>query len=130
MEETALAVFFDHGQILIRKHHFVIGEPVTDFQIMYVLIGLIDQMVGVAIARLKAGAHAGCHERFTGIGNERRLAFHDIDEFVIDRMRVTDRRVPARRKFGKIHAKDRETKKITQRMFDALAQALRKFGGK
>ena len=100
MEETALSVFLDHGQIVIRKHHFIIGEPVTDFQIMYVLIGLIDQMVGVAIARLKAGAHAGRHERFACIGNQRRLAFHDIDEFVIDRMRVTDRRVPTRWKFS------------------------------
>jgi len=78
---------------------------VANFQIDDVPAAAIQQVVGIARAGPEAGAHAGPQLCFAGIGHENGLALDDVDEFVLSRMRVAQRRHAARRQSSKVHAK-------------------------
>ena len=73
----------------------VAGRAVTDFQEQHILRRAVVQVVCVAAARPEARAHARLHGRFARVGDQYRLAFQQVDEFVLLRMRVPERRVRA-----------------------------------
>src|SRR6185503_1604174 len=74
----------------------------------------VDEMVRVAAAALEAGAHAGLELGLARIGDERRPAFQDVDELVLLRVRVAQRRLAARREPRQVDAETAQAELVAQ----------------
>src|SRR4051812_36529111 len=85
-------------------------------------------MMGVADAGFEARAHSGLHRRFTRISNQYGFAFKDVDEFILRRMEVSERRLRPGFKPRQVHSKIRQPESLPKQYFDSAFDPLRKAG--
>ena len=84
-------------QVIVGIRRAIVLVAVTDFQKQCIHSRAVDQMVSVAGARTKPGAHAGFERCFSTIGNECWRAFEAKNDYILPRMGMTQRRQRARR---------------------------------
>jgi hypothetical protein len=116
VRELPLALDEDRLDVVVGIHALVARRAVADLEVDDLLDGLVQQVVRVAAAGLEPRAHAGRKRRAALVGLERRAALQDVDELVLPRMRVAQRRLRARREPREVHAEVREAEDVAQRL--------------
>ena len=88
--------------------------PVTDHQQRHVALRPVDEAVRVAGAGGKAGAHPRSQHLRAVIGLQHDLALEHIDEFVLARVGVPERGLPARDDAEQIDAEILQSRMIAE----------------
>src|SRR6476469_7801340 len=83
VEITPAPIDGPSGEVNVRIVDGLVVGAAADLQVHDVGGAAIDQMVRVAGAGGKAGAHARLKHYLAGIGHQRRGAFQHVDEFVL-----------------------------------------------
>ena len=76
--------------VIIRIGDFVSGGAVAEFEKDNIGLRAIKHLVRHALRR-KSGAHAGTQLRLPPVGEKRRFAFEDINEFVLPAVSMKER---------------------------------------
>src|SRR5271168_4051168 len=109
------AVDRDDREVIVGIGDRVAVGAIANLEIDDVLIGFVDQVMGVAASPLEAGARAWLQRRAAGVGDQRRLALQDVDELVLLRMRMADRGRPARFEARDVDAEIGEPERVAER---------------
>src|SRR5467141_2827932 len=86
---------FDPHEVIVRVERRVAIEPRADLEVSRRTRRAVDEMMRVALARRIARARACPQRLLAGIGHENDLALQHIDEFVFQRVPVTQCRLAA-----------------------------------
>lgn len=83
MGEVPLAVLEIGLKIIVRVRPLVSGCSIADLEIHDDFGSVVDQVVCITRAGLKAGAHARSEQRAAFVSSQRRVAAEYVDEFVL-----------------------------------------------
>src|SRR5690348_16246685 len=89
VREAVLAVDVRHRDVVVGVNGGFARRAVADLEIDDVAAGFVHEVMRVAGAGAKARAHAGRERRAALVGDERRMAFDDVDELVLLGVRVS-----------------------------------------
>src|SRR5512138_631454 len=80
------------GEVVVRVLRRVPRDTVADLEVDDVAAAAVHELVGGAAGQ-EARAHAGAEDRLDLVRQERRLALEDVEELLLLRVRVPERRV-------------------------------------
>lgn len=117
------AVDGDDREVVVGIGDGVAVRAVADLEVDNFLVGFVDEVMSVAASRLEAGAHAGLKSRPTGVRDQDRAPFKDIDELVLLRVRMAQSRGAAWRKTRDVDAEIRQPEQVSERPLVASGHA-------
>src|SRR5579862_4634553 len=121
---VVLAVLpLDDPQVVVGIERDVAALAVADLEIARRRRASIHEVMRVALARRVARAFASAKGLLAVVRGKHNLAFDHVDELVLQRVPMAQRRLAAGRKRYEIDAEARKPACITQAMLDAVAHA-------
>jgi hypothetical protein len=110
-------------EIVVGIERLIPLDAVADFKILGHAPAAIDHVVRIARSRRVARAHAGAKKLLARIGQQGQLARQNVDELVVERVPMAQRRLSTRAKRDQVDAEARQPAGVAQPSLDTVTHA-------